>query len=116
MTETQDQQALVKWCDKKGHPYNLIFAVPNEGKRTIRQGRRMKAEGLKAGVPDLMFPVARDRFHGLFIEMKFGKNKLTENQDKWMTALQAQGYYCMVCYGWDAAKTTIEDYLNFPIP
>jgi len=111
MSESKEQQALVKWCTLKGHPYNLLFSVPNEGKRNYKTASRMKAEGLKSGVPDLVFPVARGPYHGLFIEMKYGKNKLTKNQDVWMKHLLDQGYLCIVCYTWKAAQEQMETYL-----
>lgn len=111
MSESKEQQALIKWCDLKGHPYNLLFAVPNEGKRPYKTASRMVAEGLKSGVPDLVFPVARGPYHGLFIEMKYGRNKLTANQDVWMKHLLDQGYLCIVCYTWQAAQEQMETYL-----
>ncbi len=114
MSESKEQQALIKWCELRGHPYNLMFAVPNEGKRSYKCASRMKAEGLKSGVPDLVFPVARGGFHGLFIEMKYGKGKLSDNQDVWLNHLIAQGYFCMVCYTWTSAQEQLETYMSLP--
>lgn len=52
----------------------------------------MRSEGLKSGVPDLCLPVARSGYHGLYIELKAGKNKPTDNQLAWLEVLEAQGY------------------------
>ena len=68
----------------------------------------------KAGVPDLCLPVARNGFHGLYIEMKYGKNKTTDNQKEWLKALTDQGYYTVVCYGAEEAERIIARYLQFP--
>ena len=38
---------------------SLLFAVPNAGKRTPATANWLRAEGMKAGVPDLVLPVAR---------------------------------------------------------
>jgi len=55
------------------------------------------AEGVKRGVPDVFLPVARGGYHGLWIEMKYGKNKTTSNQKWWLNELKDQGYKTAVC-------------------
>lgn len=77
MSEAQEQEAVIEWCDWKHIP---IFAIPNGGKRDAREAAHMKRQGVRAGVPDLCVPVARGGFHGLYIEMKVGKNKPTDKQ------------------------------------
>ena len=72
----------------------------------------MKAEGLKAGVPDLCLPVARQGYHGLYIEMKYGRNKPTAKQKWWLEKLAEQGYKTIVCWGADEAIAVLEDYLE----
>lgn len=74
----------------------------------------MKAEGLKAGVPDLHLPVARCGFIGLWIEMKVGKNKPTDKQGRWSELLRAQGHRVVVCYGSSAAIDVLREYLITP--
>ena len=44
--------------------------------------------------------------------MKYGKNKTSENQRKWLTALQKQDYAVAVCYGWQEAQELITKYLE----
>ena len=74
----------------------------------------LKRQGVKAGVPDLCLPVARNGFHGLYIEMKYGRNKTTDSQDEWLEALKEQGYFTAVCYGAEEAERIIARYLQFP--
>lgn len=90
----------------------LLFAVPNGGHRLAAVARKMKAEGVRAGVPDMCLPVARGAHHGLFIEMKVGRNKPTVDQLWWIEQLQRQGYYCQVCYEWTRAVEILVDYLD----
>lgn len=66
---------------------------------------------MKAGIPDLHFPVARGVYHSLFIEMKAGKNKATAHQLKMMELLSQAGNYCVVCYGAKEAIEAIQSYL-----
>lgn len=115
MTEHDEQVALMQWAKvQEGlHPeLALLFAIPNAGKRSAGQARWALAEGLKAGVPDLFLPVARDGWHGLFVELKVGRNKPRENQTWWLDNLHAQGYQSIVCYSWHEAADAITRYLE----
>lgn len=114
-SEATEQATLIQWCNLNKCVYpelGLIFHVPNGGQRNKTEARRLKAEGVKAGVPDLFLPVARGKFHGLFIEMKYGNNKATPKQREWIIELNNQGYYAVVCNGFEEAKVTIETYIK----
>lgn len=82
----------------------------NGGLRGKAEAARFKAEGVKAGVPDLCIPIARGGYHGLFIEMKFGRNKPTDEQMKWLSTLERNGYMATVCWGAEEAISVIEQY------
>ena len=119
--EDDDQKALFEWASTKansGSPIRLLHAIPNGGKRNPREGARMKLQGVKAGVPDMCLPVARDGFHGLYIELKRpivkgeAKPVVSPEQKYWIEQLREQGYRAEVCYGWIEAKTLIEEYLK----
>lgn len=97
---------LRKECKKVG-----MHHIPNGGKRDKRTAVALKRQGVKAGVPDICLPVARNGYHGLYIELKAGKNKATKNQEKWQVFLNDQGYYAVICYGWREAAKVIEEYL-----
>lgn len=49
------------------------FAIPNGGKRNVIVAQKMKAEGVRAGIPDLCLPVMRGGYGGMYIELKAGK-------------------------------------------
>lgn len=72
--------------------YKMIFPVPNGQYRT---GQRMEA-GVKSGVPDFVVAVPRFPYHGAYIELKVKRNTPSPDQERWMEALTAQGYYCQV--------------------
>ena len=91
----------------------LLFAIPNGGKRGIATAARLKLEGVKPGVPDLMLPVARQGFHGLFIEMKRTKgSSVSREQKTFATALQQQRYRVEVAKGFLEARQIIIDYFE----
>lgn len=62
--------------------------------------------------PDVHLPIARSGCHGLYIELKAGKNKTTASQDEWLEALDKEGHKTAVCYGWEAASKVILKYLK----
>ena len=115
MSEHQEQAALFQWAEKLAYQYpelDLMFAIPNGGLRHKAVAIRMKAEGLKAGVPDIFLPVARCGHHGLFIELKYGKGKPSTKQVWWLDELQKEDYLAVVCWGWCEAAALIESYLE----
>ena len=113
--EAAEQSTLIDWslkCRGKYPELDLLFHIPNGGSRNKIEAAKLKAQGVKAGVPDLFLPAARGGYHGLFIEMKYGKNKPTDKQREWMAALNEQGYMAVVCYGFEDARNAIEKYLG----
>ena len=115
-SESVEQTRLFQWAKMQSAAYpeiGLLFHIPNGGKRYAATAKRLKAEGVKAGVPDLFLPVARGGEHGLFIELKKEHgNKATEKQNEWLDALRKQGYTAAVCYGWYEAARLIYLYLG----
>ena len=117
-SEGQEQAALMGWAAlemKRGRmpELALLFHIPNGGARNKAEAGRFKAEGVKAGVPDLFLPVPRGEHHGLFIEMKRRDGgRLSKEQKEWIAALQAQGYQVEVCAGWNEAAEVLTEYLG----
>ena len=91
----------------------LLYAIPNGGARHRVVAAKLKAEGVKAGVPDYHLPVARGGWHGLWIELKRTKGgALSAEQRAWHSSLRAQGHRVEVCRGWEEAFDVIRDYLE----
>lgn len=88
-----------------------MFAIPNGGQRDKVVAAKMKLTGTLSGVWDLFLSVPRNGFSGLFIEMKHGKNKLTDNQAKFQSE-NAKDYAFEVVYNIDQFITAINNYLN----
>lgn len=74
----------------------------------------MKAEGVRRGVPDMMLPVARGDYNGLFIELKAqaATARPTKEQSWWLRELGGQGYRAMLCHGAGEAWAAILAYLG----
>lgn len=114
MSEHDEQVALFDWArlNESKHPQlKMLFAIPNGGLRNMVVAKKLKREGVKAGVPDMFLAVRTRTRSGLFIEMKFGKNKTTKEQDEWIQKLNGV-FYTAVCYSFEEAKQVIIDYLG----
>lgn len=115
-TEAQEQTELFKWAELQKCKYpelELLHHIPNGGSRNKIEAARLKAQGVKPGVPDVFLPVARKSYHGLYIELKRRKNgHVSDLQEKWIEVLNVQGYMAVVCYGCQEAIETILQYLK----
>lgn len=88
-----------------------LFAVPNGGDRNIVVAAKLRAEGVRSGVPDLWLPIPIGDHAGLVIEMKRATGKASKNQTTWIEYLRQQGYAVTVCFSAAEAVQSITDYL-----
>jgi hypothetical protein len=112
-SEHEDQVALIQWFDLQ-YPAlrGRLAACPNGGQRNAIVAAKLKAEGVRAGYPDLNLLTPRHGFAGLFIELKREKGgSLQREQADWIDWLNEQGFMAVVCKGFDAAKEAIQSYL-----
>lgn len=113
--EAAEQAQLFEWAEMMSgtHPeLALMYHIPNGGSRNALEAANLKRQGVKAGVPDICLPVARGRWHSLYIEMKYGNNKPTDKQLEWLLALNRQGNGVRVCYSCKEAAAAILRYLS----
>lgn len=127
--EHDEQVALFRLASyrkyKSGTVRDYMFSIPNGGtvggKRAMLAAVRRKAEGLTAGVPDvLVFDMEAncapgDHHSGLFIEMKRADgvpSDVSAAQKDMMERLTKCGYECFVAFGCDKAWAKICDYLG----
>lgn len=101
-SESSEQISLITAIRRRGMGEHDFYSVPNGGFRLAREARRLKQEGLKAGVCDLVFPgtpPSKPELKGLYLEMKRQKGgRLSEDQKKWRQSLTEKGY------GWEVAN------------
>jgi hypothetical protein len=112
--ESEEQTAIIEWANIMQHrvpELALLYHVPNGGSRNVVEAKRLKAQGVKPGVPDLVLPVARGKYHGLYIELKTLRGRVSDAQKQWIDALRNQGYAAIVCRGADEAIAMIAKYL-----
>lgn len=113
MNEHNAQRLLVAWFDTT-YPYlkSLFFAIPNGGKRDKVTAKRLKDEGVRPGIPDLMLARPCGGKNGLFLEMKTVSGRPSEAQEAAHLALRTNGYAVAMPRGYEAAREAIRGYLE----
>ena len=119
LTESQHQEQVILWCDHEApvlirRQTAQILAISNGGHRNKAVAGRLKAEGVRAGVPDLFLPVPAGPFHGLWIELKKMGGRPSAEQIQRLAELRANGYRAVIAVGWREAVAIISDYLGQP--
>jgi hypothetical protein len=117
--EHAEQKQLFRWAvlhEDRVPELQGLFAVPNGGKRHVIVAKKLKAEGVKAGVLDVWLPVSRAGYHGLVMEMKRpgAITRLSEEQKWWHRFLTMQGWLTSTHDNWQSAWNVLIRYLNRP--
>ena len=117
--ESAHQAQVIEWSKwaYKANParypnLDLLHCSLNGVKLTKTQSGIAKGQGMLSGVPDLFLPVPRQNYHGLYIEMKSDKGRLTDNQRWFLDKADGLGYKTAVCYSASEAIKTIQDYYD----
>lgn len=123
MSEHDEQVALFEWAAfaASKHPeLELLYAIPNGGERSKATAGKLKAAGVKAGVPDVCLPVPRGGYGACYIELKRPsqpgrpRGSETARQRTWRLALLQAGNDSQVCTGWTQARDALLLYLALP--
>lgn len=111
--EHQLQCSCVQWF-RLAYPHyaHCLFAVPNGAKRDKIIGKRLREEGVLAGVADLILLKSNSAHGALLIEMKTPKGRLSDVQKLWSKKIMANGYKYIVCRSFDEFRQSVEDYLK----
>lgn len=97
---------------RKNYPElsKIAIHIKNEGKKSIGEAMKDKAEGLVSGAPDIMIPGSPT----LMIEMKKQSKsaRVSQNQKDYMNNAVKNGAMCFVCYGWEMAWVALEKWIR----
>lgn len=124
--ESHEQKALFQWRDYNLHRYpgiELMFATLNgaylqgdKRRRAIQWAKLIKL-GAKKGLHDIFLPVAKGKYHGLWMEMKAPKphkSTISKEQKDWAKSMKEEGYMVRFVYGCEEAVAAIDAYYNAP--
>lgn len=107
---------MVTLHERRCPKLKYLAHIPNGGARSKAASGKLKAEGVKKGVPDYLWPVRSRQFIGLAIELKAQSGEVSAEQEDWIEHLQAEGWFCIVAYGWEKAWEAIEVYMHGVLP
>lgn len=117
--ESAYQTQVVEWSrwafkvNPVRYPYlDMLHCSLNGVKLSGTQAKIAKGQGMLSGVPDLFLPVPKNGFHGLFIEMKSDKGRVTENQHWFLTNAESLSYKTVICYSAKEAISAIQAYYD----
>ncbi len=104
---------IVNWFHHEYPDYVEDFHhFANERKCSYNEGRTLKRMGVKKGVADFFLAYPSDIYHGLWVELKVGKGKLSIEQSAFLFRKNERGYAAVAVWGVDAAKAMIRSYLG----
>lgn len=111
--EHRIQCACVQWFRYK-YPYlaHALFAIPNGGRRDKTTAARLKAEGVLAGVADLILLCSNSQHGALLIEMKTRTGRQADTQRQWQRLIEQNGYRYVVCRSLGDFIREVTDYLS----
>lgn len=109
LPEAFEQAALARRLDAA----RLLWChVPNGGIRHLREAIKLKAAGVKAGVPDvLLFTATPLAPRGVALELKAqgkGYGDLEDVQREWLSALASEGWTTILAFGCDDAVSQLQ--------
>mgnify|MGYP000954114703 FL=1 len=117
--ESAYQTQVVEWsrwafkANPARYPHlEMLHCSLNGVKLSGTQAKIAKGQGMLSGVPDLFLPVPKNGFHGLFIEMKSEKGRVTENQHWFLTNAESLSYKTVICYSAKEAISAIQAYYD----
>lgn len=115
--ESNIQRACVAWFRAQYPEHALmLFAVPNGGGRSRIEGGIMKAEGVTAGVSDLILLESRGGYGSLCIEMKTRRKRSaqSEKQRAWQKAAERAWNKYVVCRSLEEFQQVVKRYMYLP--
>ncbi len=116
--EHAEQIAGERWFCETYPQYALLFHASAGGMWTSdSQAKNMQRMGYKPGTPDRFLAIARQGYHGLFLEMKRAKGGRPSPEQRLMAAaLREQGYKVEFVKGFREMKEIISEYLGEKTP
>lgn len=114
-SEDTEQIAVIQWAQYNTARFpelEWLHHIPNGGSRNKAEAVKLKQMGVKAGVSDLCLPYPHGRYHGLYIEMKYGDGRKQESQKRFLAEMAGNGHYVCTCYSAEEAVGILKEYMS----
>lgn len=110
--ERAERLAFMDWVALTPPVKKYLIAIENGGSRNLLEAVNIKRCGLVAGTPDYLLMRPAGVYHGMWIEFKAGKNKLTKLQEQFFETARSVDYKCVVVWKAEQAITEMKYYLG----
>lgn len=110
--ERAQKLAFMRWVGLNKSIRPFVFAIEHGGSRNVLEASNLRKIGVRAGIPDYFFMHPNSKYHGLWIEFKAGKNKLTKEQEEFFNLAKNVNYKCVVVWNWADAVKEIQEYIK----
>ena len=107
-----DLQVAIVELVKTNAPEILFSGTMGGVRLSMNQAKRAKAAGYMKGIPDLIFYEPRNGFHGLAIELKTKRGKISPIQRERIEDFRIRGWRAEVAFGWDETLAILRDYFE----
>ena len=110
--EAELQAECVAWMRERD--YLFIASAIAQYKNGARTAAGLARRGVEAGVPDLIIleKPARGNKGILAVELKVGKNKLSQKQQAWLGRAKTRGHTTVVAYTFREFKCAVMAHLH----
>lgn len=124
-TEYSIQASFIRWLSLQ-YPKLIntrkVFAIPNGGyflrknpkSNFCPEGTRLKRLGLTRGVGDIFVMIAKDCYHGLWIEIKTKTGKQTKEQMEFERSAKDENYLYKIARSLEEAIEIFNKYILTP--
>ena len=111
--EDIDHINLLNWFRHNYPQYDKdMHHFANERRCSVQEGMKLKRMGVRRGIPDFFLSVPMNDKHGLWVELKVGKNKPSPEQIEFLERQTKNNYVAVCVWGFEAGKQVILTYLN----
>lgn len=90
----------------------LLIAIPNGGKRDIREAARLKKQGVTPGASDILCLVPNDKYNYLCLETKTETGTQSAEQKEFQKQVEAAGGLYLIYRSAAAGIEILKDYLS----
>lgn len=87
---------------------HYVFAVPNGGNRNLREAARLKAQGVMAGVSDLIIMLPNKKIYFVEVKNPNGKGRQSQAQRDFEENVCAMGHIYQIWDKW----SQVEEFIN----
>ena len=112
MTEAQHHIGLMSLAKTQPILDEYLIHIPNGGYRHPLEAIKLKKMGVKPGVSDLFLAYPNRIYHGLWIELKSEKGKVSAEQKHWLKLMAEVGYATAISYRIENPYDILQDYFE----